>query len=195
MLFIFVIGLIAAVNSAVVPCKDRSNQCAYYKSTGWYVCGVGSYMYDYCKKTCGYCNGRSIPLPPAGCHDFEKNCPMWVKNGYCTSNTKFMSKYCCKACKAPVTTRATTTTTMPPPLKCRDVSPSFCQTQGFGECKFNTVEMYKRCKLTCKMCAPGKNCLDLDINCPQYKDLGYCKASSEYQYWMLRNCKFTCLNC
>merc|ERR1712121_39904 len=173
------------------PCKDLLPNCAYLKSTGWYACNwVGGYLYDNCKQTCGYCKLPVIPTPWKGCHNFEKNCGAWVKQGQCEKNPKFMSKYCCKACGGVKPTKPTTLK----PSKCHDLNAKFCQARK-NRCYYDRSVMSKNCMKTCRMCSMSSKCFDKNSVCPYWKSQGYCSTKSPYRQHMLTHCRYTCLGC
>ncbi|XP_057300752.1 zinc metalloproteinase nas-14-like [Hydractinia symbiolongicarpus] len=182
MMLLVAVLFMVALSQGAVPCKDRSNQCAYYKSTGWYVCGVGSYMYDYCKKTCGYCNGGLIPTPKSGCHDFEKNCKTWVKMGECQSNTKFMSQYCCKSCQGVTPTKSASTTKSSGACKDKSNQCAYYKSTGWYVCGVGSY-MYDYCKKTCGYCngkpipTPKPGCHDFEKNCSSWVKMDQCKKN------------------
>ncbi|XP_066923687.1 uncharacterized protein [Clytia hemisphaerica] len=171
-------------------CQDKVGECAKYMKTGWYTCWVGSYMYDYCPRTCGFCDKGPIPKPKPGCHDFEKNCGTWKKMGYCENNALFMKKYCAKMCDM---CRPVPTQTLG---RCSDKHQHCADWAKNGECKKNPKFMLMNCKKSCKACYPiptrGSLCKDQHQHCADWAKNGECKKNPKF---MLASCKKSCRAC
>ncbi|XP_057300753.1 putative tyrosinase-like protein tyr-1 [Hydractinia symbiolongicarpus] len=172
-------------------CEDHK-ECNYYWSRGWYTCAVGAVLYDYCPKSCGYCDKDPYPTPRPGelCKDYEPLCKNWAKYRECIYAQKFTEKYCPKSCG------------LCPEDRKKQIYNQFCvdstnlcqsKAKSYG-CLFQRKFMSKYCKKICKMCSSYSRCNDEDSLCNWWKQRGYCSLKN-YKDYMKKNCRYSCDLC
>ena len=85
--------------------------------------------------------------------------------------------------------------TTPKPIHgCKDLDYSCASDADRGRCHISgdRLRMTRNCKLSCKMCTPTNKCEDNDSICNWWGKQGYCKLTSKYHKFMMKNCKYTC---
>ncbi|XP_057301477.1 nematocyst expressed protein 3-like [Hydractinia symbiolongicarpus] len=174
-------------------CQDDKERCGFYWSRGWYTCGVGAVLYDYCKKSCGYCEKDPIPTVRPGelCKDFEPQCPKWAKYKECIYARKFTQKYCPKSCGLCPKDRKKV---KKPIFRCIDKSPLCALKARYKSCLLQRPYMSANCRKSCKMCSQDGSCFDTDSLCNWWKKKNYCKME-KYREYMRKKCQFSCAFC
>jgi len=112
------------------------------------------------------CDSVRPTLPPSGCSDTDGDCPQFKALGYCEPSSQYYN-YMKTNCKK--SCGLCVNPTLKPTLKPTTQPP--------------------------KPTLPPSDCKDKDEHCVTYKNLGYCKQSSEYYPFMKGNCPKACGFC
>jgi hypothetical protein len=168
-------------------CKDNKASCATWAKTG--SCKTNAAFMDlYCRKSCSRCDAITSPAvtptsasvkPKLKCVDENEACEVWTKNGECTTNPKYMHKFCARSCKA----------------CCVDKTKKCAAWGKQGQCDSNPNRMYSHCPKTCGVCKDAADlytCNDASPDCIEWAKHGECDSNRAY---MADQCKSACNLC
>ena len=198
-------------------CSDLSTNCEAWSENGY--CETGAYvayMKDNCKKSCIECTRET-------CVDDHTNCEAWSENGYCETGNyvAYMKDNCKKSCNKCTEDEDKEEVEEEEEETCVDDHTDCKAWYDGGYCETGDSVTYMKdtCAMSCKLCCPGgltrcsdricrhahmcpyenreeveETCVDEDVNCGYWSQLGYCTTGNFVGY-LKDNCQKSCNRC